>query len=118
MSRLILYPESANQTVYTPAVTAEDAGNYTCLLRNDSVVHSHTIKLTVFGKSNSAIIIRRRSQSLKQLLGYRSYCIRMIYGHAQVVAQRGRPFTETARDPIYTGGWLVLTNILENREII
>lgn len=47
---MIVYPESANQTVYTKDIKENDAGNYTCLLRNDSVVHSHTIHLTVFGK--------------------------------------------------------------------
>ncbi|KAB0797551.1 hypothetical protein PPYR_09559 [Photinus pyralis] len=47
-SPLIIYPESANQTVYTQCVTREDSGNYTCLLRNDSVVYTHTITLRVF----------------------------------------------------------------------
>lgn len=52
VSQLILYPESANQTVYTQTIGVDDAGNYTCLLKNDSVVHSHTIHLKVFGEYN------------------------------------------------------------------
>lgn len=50
MSQLILYPESVNQTVYAKSVTESDSGNYTCILRNDTVVHSHTIVLKVFAK--------------------------------------------------------------------
>lgn len=50
VSGLILYPESANQTIYTQTITAEDAGNYTCLLRNDTTVYTHTIQLRVFDK--------------------------------------------------------------------
>ncbi|XP_044751546.1 interleukin-1 receptor accessory protein-like 1 [Coccinella septempunctata] len=49
-SQLILYPEDANQTVYTKSVSEKDAGNYTCILRNDTVVHSHTIILKVLAK--------------------------------------------------------------------
>ncbi|KAL3283030.1 hypothetical protein HHI36_006189 [Cryptolaemus montrouzieri] len=49
-SQFILYPEDANQTVYTKSVSESDAGNYTCILRNDTVVHSHTIVLTVLAK--------------------------------------------------------------------
>ncbi|XP_045471953.1 interleukin-1 receptor accessory protein-like 1 [Harmonia axyridis] len=49
-SQLILYPEDANQTVYTKSVSESDAGNYTCILRNDSVVHFHTIILKVLAK--------------------------------------------------------------------
>lgn len=49
-SKLFLYPQSANQTIHTPSVTAESAGNYTCLLKNDSIVKAHTIKLFVYGK--------------------------------------------------------------------
>lgn len=50
VSHLILFPDSANQTIYTNSVSEEDAGNYTCVLRNDTVVHSHTIHLKVFEK--------------------------------------------------------------------
>ncbi|KAK9888777.1 hypothetical protein WA026_001002 [Henosepilachna vigintioctopunctata] len=49
-SQMILYPKDANQTVYTPSVSENDAGNYTCVLRNDTVVHSHTIILNVLAK--------------------------------------------------------------------
>lgn len=50
VSNFILYPESANQTIYTTTVTLTDTGNYTCLLRNDTHIYSHTIHLIVFGK--------------------------------------------------------------------
>lgn len=50
VSQLILYPESGNQTLYTKSVTLNDAGNYTCILINDTHVHRHSIYLTVFEK--------------------------------------------------------------------
>nr|XP_023023091.1 interleukin-1 receptor accessory protein-like 1 [Leptinotarsa decemlineata] len=50
ISSLILVPESANQTIYTQSLSEKDAGNYTCVLKNDTVIHSHTIHLRVFEK--------------------------------------------------------------------
>lgn len=50
VSSFILYPESANQTIYSQAVTSIDAGNYSCRVVNDSQAVSHTTSLTVFGK--------------------------------------------------------------------
>ncbi|KAG8225440.1 hypothetical protein J437_LFUL004440 [Ladona fulva] len=47
VSNLILYPESANQTVYARTVSTVDSGNYTCTVRNDSHVISHTVILSV-----------------------------------------------------------------------
>nr|CAD7263561.1 unnamed protein product [Timema shepardi] len=50
LSSFILYPESANQTVYSQSVIESDAGNYSCLVRNDTHTYSHTVNLTVIGE--------------------------------------------------------------------
>lgn len=49
VSSFILYPESANQTIYSQALGSVDAGNYTCTVANESQVLTHTAALTVFG---------------------------------------------------------------------
>lgn len=49
ISSLILYPEASNQTIYTRQVQAADAGNYTCVLRNDTHKIAHHILLNVQG---------------------------------------------------------------------
>ncbi|XP_054271299.1 uncharacterized protein LOC128991998 [Macrosteles quadrilineatus] len=48
VSSFILYPESANQTIYSQALGAVDAGNYSCRVANDSRLVTHTTSLTVF----------------------------------------------------------------------
>ncbi|CAH1117971.1 unnamed protein product [Phaedon cochleariae] len=50
ISSLILVPESGNQTIYSQSLSEKDGGNYTCVLRNDTVLHSHTIHFRVFDK--------------------------------------------------------------------
>nr|CAD7570725.1 unnamed protein product [Timema californicum] len=52
LSSFILYPESANQTVYSQSVIESDAGNYSCLVRNDTHTYSHTVNLTVIESSS------------------------------------------------------------------
>lgn len=47
VSGFILYPESANQTIYSKSVVESDSGNYTCLVRNDTDELWHTINVTV-----------------------------------------------------------------------
>ena len=46
---LILYPEEANQTIYTRDATMAVAGNYTCVLRNDTHKMEHHVELIVKG---------------------------------------------------------------------
>lgn len=48
VSSFILYPESANQTIYSQAVSSIDAGNYSCRIVNGSQIVSHTTSFIVF----------------------------------------------------------------------
>ncbi|XP_055377756.1 fibroblast growth factor receptor 3-like [Condylostylus longicornis] len=47
MSSLILYPEAANQTIYSRHIQLTDSGNYKCVLKNDTHVREHNIELQV-----------------------------------------------------------------------
>jgi hypothetical protein len=49
-SSFILDPVTLNQTIYSGAVRESDAGQYKCVVRNDTHNVSHTISLTVLGK--------------------------------------------------------------------
>ena len=48
-SHFILYPESANQTIYAQKVRASDAGRYSCRARNDTTILEGDITLAVLG---------------------------------------------------------------------
>lgn len=49
-SSFILYPDAANQTIYTRSITAADKGNYSCRLRNDTHLSTNNVNLEIFGK--------------------------------------------------------------------
>lgn len=50
VSHFILYPESANQTIYTHSARASDAGQYSCRARNDTDILAGDISLEIVGK--------------------------------------------------------------------
>lgn len=45
VSSFIVYPEAANQTIYSPRLEENDIGNYTCILRNETHAIKHEIEL-------------------------------------------------------------------------
>lgn len=47
ISSLIVYPEAANQTIYTHRISETDIGNYSCVLRNDTGIIRHDIELRI-----------------------------------------------------------------------
>ena len=49
-SSLIVYPQAANQTIFTRKATKVDEGRYTCVLRNDTHTMEHQMMLKVLGK--------------------------------------------------------------------
>ncbi|XP_017763405.1 PREDICTED: single Ig IL-1-related receptor-like [Eufriesea mexicana] len=51
-SHFILYPESANQTIYAQKVRASDAGRYSCRARNDTTFLEGDITLAVLGEKS------------------------------------------------------------------
>ncbi|XP_026323690.1 uncharacterized protein LOC113232980 [Hyposmocoma kahamanoa] len=47
VSNLILYPEAANQTLYTHRAARSDSGNYTCRISNETHSETHTVTLDI-----------------------------------------------------------------------
>ncbi|XP_056635583.1 uncharacterized protein LOC130444478 isoform X1 [Diorhabda sublineata] len=76
VSTMLLFPASANQTIYSQAVKQTDEGNYKCILRNDSIIHSHTVKLYVLDKAPDDPQITYLSDDTKIFIGdkLRLYC--------------------------------------------
>lgn len=54
VSNLILYPEAANQTLYTRRAARADSGNYTCRLSNETHIVTHTVRLDILEKPTDA----------------------------------------------------------------
>ncbi|XP_049887238.1 fibroblast growth factor receptor 3-like [Pectinophora gossypiella] len=54
VSNLILYPEAANQTLYTRRAARSDAGNYTCRLSNETHSETHTVVVDILEKPTDA----------------------------------------------------------------
>ncbi|XP_013195005.2 uncharacterized protein LOC106138412 [Amyelois transitella] len=52
MSNLILYPEAANQTLYTRRASRADSGDYTCRLTNETHSETHSVRLDILDKPN------------------------------------------------------------------
>lgn len=48
-SSFILYPEAANQTIYTRNVATADTGVYKCVLRNETHKTEHQVELKIQG---------------------------------------------------------------------
>ncbi|XP_013167150.1 PREDICTED: uncharacterized protein LOC106117394 [Papilio xuthus] len=54
VSNLILYPEAANQTLYTRRAARADSGNYTCRLSNETHSETHNVRLDILEKPTDA----------------------------------------------------------------
>lgn len=53
-SSLIVYPQAANQTIFTRKASKVDEGRYTCVLRNDTHKMEHQMQLKVLGENKDA----------------------------------------------------------------
>ncbi|XP_053601426.1 uncharacterized protein LOC128670080 [Plodia interpunctella] len=52
VSNLILFPEAANQTLYTHRAARADSGQYTCRLSNETHSETHSVQLDILDKPN------------------------------------------------------------------
>lgn len=80
VSNFILYPEAANQTLYTRRASRADSGNYTCRLSNETHTETHTFKLTILEKPTDTprIMFISKDQWLEEGAELRLYCEALI----------------------------------------
>ncbi|XP_026466494.1 fibroblast growth factor receptor 4-like [Ctenocephalides felis] len=84
-SSFILYPDAANQTIYTRSITAADKGNYSCRLRNDTHLSTNNVNLEIFERSPDKALINFISENKSVQLGshVRLYCEAFV-GHVSL----------------------------------
>lgn len=73
VSNLILYPEAANQTLYTRRAARADSGNYTCRLSNETHSETHTVRLDILGDWCTYLTYTRKS-TIQAFRKYRFDC--------------------------------------------
>ncbi|XP_047523179.1 uncharacterized protein LOC125061686 [Pieris napi] len=80
VSNLILYPEAANQTLYTRRAAQSDSGNYTCRLSNESNSETHTVRLDILEKPTDApkTMFISKDQWVEEGSGLRLFCEALI----------------------------------------
>lgn len=89
VSSFILYPESANQTIYSQALSSVDAGNYTCTVANESQVLTHTAALTVFGMLHFFCVVEEnilgKGYKLRNIIIVIKYFILKVERHIYLI---------------------------------
>ncbi|XP_013144561.1 PREDICTED: fibroblast growth factor receptor 3-like [Papilio polytes] len=80
VSNLILYPEAANQTLYTRRAARADSGNYTCRLSNETHSETHTVRLDILEKPTDAprTMFISKDQWVEEGSEVRLYCEALI----------------------------------------
>ncbi|CAH2099849.1 unnamed protein product [Euphydryas editha] len=80
VSNLILYPEAANQTLYTRRAARADSGNYTCRLSNETHSETHTVRLDILEKPTDTprIMFISKDQWVEEGIELRLFCEALI----------------------------------------
>nr|XP_026484965.1 uncharacterized protein LOC113392650 [Vanessa tameamea] len=80
VSNLILYPEAANQTLYTRRAARADSGNYTCRLSNETHSETHTVRLDILEKPTDApkTMFISKDQWVEEGIELRLFCEALI----------------------------------------
>lgn len=78
-STFILYPESANQTIYTQEVRTSDAGRYSCRARNDTTTLEGDITLEVLGELPPPFYYSRRRDLCDCLVTLAAYRLNLLF---------------------------------------
>ncbi|KAL0850123.1 hypothetical protein ABMA28_012004 [Loxostege sticticalis] len=80
VSNLILYPEAANQTLYTQRAAHGDSGNYTCRMSNETHSETHTVRLDILEKPTSTprTMFISKDQWVEEGADLRLYCEALV----------------------------------------
>lgn len=80
VSSLILYPEAANQTLYSQRAARADAGNYTCRMSNETSSETHTVRLDILEKPSDVpkTMFISQDQWVEEGAELRLYCEALI----------------------------------------